>query len=74
MSSQNLRVCNKCNCVHFGITKTKIEESPSGAKKESYMKCFRCGNSYIDFRRGSEKDCPMGSTIQGILTTVGDGE
>lgn len=72
--SQNLRVCNKCNWVHFGITAAKIKESSSPAKEEAYMKCFRCGNSYLDFRCGSEKDCPMGSTIQGILTQVGDGE
>jgi hypothetical protein len=33
---------------------------------EDYLKCFRCGNSYMDFEAGFG-DAPSGSTIQSIL-------
>lgn len=34
---------------------------------EQYLECFRCGNSYTDFKDTSDSDIPHGSTIQPIL-------
>jgi hypothetical protein len=31
-------------------------------------KCFKCGNNYKDFRDEDENKCPIGVTIQGIIS------
>lgn len=72
MSGQNLRTCNKCGWVHFGVTKATLA-SLQMSDPASYMKCFRCANPASNFRQGLEADCPMGSTIQGIFVED-DGE
>lgn len=41
-----------------------------GSKKSSldtYLKCFRCGNDYKDFREALPEEIPYGSTIQPIM-------
>ena len=32
-----------------------------------YLNCFRCGESYKNFRESKSSDCPNGVTIQPIL-------
>jgi hypothetical protein len=46
-----------------------------GGKKsciENYENCFRCGNSFREFRLSVAGDAPMGVTIQSIID--GDSE
>ena len=38
-----------------------------GASMAEYEHCFRCRNTYADFRESVPKDCPDGCTIQPIL-------
>ena len=38
-----------------------------GASLDSYMRCFRCGGNYTNFRDSKEGDCPYGVTLQPIL-------
>jgi protein-arginine kinase activator protein McsA len=52
----------------FGpLSKEKKEWSFESHVKQS-EKCFRCGNSYENFREENETDkIPMGCTLQGII-------
>ena len=60
--------------------KTKLLYMPLGTKEsdlperyneqkhsERYLRCFKCGDSYKNFRKSKEKDSPVGCTIQPIL-------
>lgn len=51
---------------------TKKEQKNYGGRRSSihtYERCFRCGNSYTNFRDGSEadEDRSFGHTIQPII-------
>ena len=53
--------CLSCGWVHMGIAILPADST------YNYMRCFRCGGSYMNFRAALEDDCPIGSTIQPIL-------
>lgn len=52
------------------LTKIKQYDLYNGTKSsiKRYECCFNCNNSYKDFREAKTEDCPMGCTIQSIIT------
>lgn len=57
-----LAKCKKCKWIHFEI-------DASHRDAPACTKCFRCGNSYLDFEEldKSDEDELFGSTVQPIL-------
>lgn|SRR3990167_3069566 len=57
--------------LQFSALNTKPEDLPTTYNEEihfaSYLQCFRCGESYKNFRESKPEDCPVGCTIQSIL-------
>ena len=37
---------------------------------EAYERCFHCGGPHTDFRDAKEGDCPVGCTLQPVITEV----
>ena len=64
--SRKLYSCNKCQWVHFGVSRTEGGDTSKN--------CFRCGNPHTDFSPSDGSGCPTGSTIQGILSEEGHGD
>mgnify|MGYP001575307848 CR=1 FL=1 len=53
--------CLNCGWVHMGVSSIPKDST------YDYMHCFRCGGSYSNFRPATERDCPVGCTLQPIL-------
>ncbi|RLF67115.1 MAG: hypothetical protein DRN30_00790 [Thermoplasmata archaeon] len=47
------------------IKEAEIRHGSPGVR--TYMSCFGCGGSYLDFKNSKEGDCPEGCTINPIL-------
>ena len=59
--------CKKCGWVHFEINRSDIGSEAFGGPLGSYLKCFKCGGSYVNFRDSTRDEAPLGSTLQPVL-------
>lgn len=57
------------NVFYEGLSKQKQQEYYGGKSSSitDYETCWRCGNSYKNFRAAKKDDCPNGSTMNPII-------
>ncbi len=59
---------NQFNAYYDNLTADKQCNFAGRSCLANYQSCFRCGNSYADFRDATDEEVPYGSTLQPILT------
>ena len=77
MSVDGRRTCLTCGWVYFGVSRSDAEKAVASSRAcaggevetiDRYERCFRCGGSYLNFRRSETGDLPDGCTVSAIIS------